>query len=91
MSRVDYAFDGAFVILSSGTGFFDSGNMLLAGTNILRSNEGNGVIQFPGIHSQISSDRSAAEDFGGFQVGVAGIADVTPGGQEISRRFSGNA
>jgi len=81
--RVDYIFGEDFDILSSGDGYFDTGSMVKSGNAILTSHEGNGVIQFSGVHTAITFQVPQAENFGGFQVGIAGVQDPSDDPTEL--------
>ena len=74
----DYNFDQPFTLLKAGTGFFspsDATTLTHPSGNVLRGNEGNGLIQFTGTLSTISWTNPVAETWSGFTVGVAPVPE----------------
>jgi hypothetical protein len=78
---VTYDFDAPFTILNSGTGFWGgsaAGSLFALPGDVLQGNEGHGLIQFQGTFTSISWTIPTAENWHGFQVGLAGPASTVP-------------
>lgn len=69
--------DEDFTILKSGQGYWGgnpAGSLFEDAGNVLRGIEGHGLIQFNGTFTSIDWTVPVAEDWHGFQVGVAAVA-----------------
>ncbi|MEZ6014407.1 MAG: hypothetical protein R3F49_04785 [Planctomycetota bacterium] len=67
-----YVFDRPFVIESVGPGYFGNGPLVALAGNVLEGREGNGLVRFPGEHSELRFTIPVAEYWSGFTVGLAG-------------------
>ncbi|MEK6702141.1 MAG: PEP-CTERM sorting domain-containing protein [Planctomycetota bacterium] len=76
---VDYVFDASFSILSVGQGYWGNGTLVQPASNILRGEEGHGVIQFQGSFTSISFVVPTGEYWHGFSVGMV----PTPGSMAL--------
>lgn len=73
-----FEFTSSFFVLNSGEGFFGNGTLELVPFNILKGNEGNGLIQFIGTYSSISwtAPTPIPFDWSGFTVGIPSESDT---------------
>jgi hypothetical protein len=67
-----YDFDRPFVIEKVGPGYFGNGPLVALAGDVLEGREGNGLIRFPGVHTELRFFAPVAESWSGFTVGVAG-------------------
>lgn len=65
-----YQFDAPFDIVSSGPGYWGNGPLTKLPGNVLRGQEGHGVIQFLGSYTSISWTVPTYENYSGFTIGV---------------------
>lgn len=78
--HVRYDFEDDFDILNSGTGYWggaSTGSLFEETGNVLRGEEGHGIIQFHGTFTSISWTANPAEFWHGFQIGIADVSHVT--------------
>jgi hypothetical protein len=71
--RIGYEFDQAFILLSSGQGFWGgdpNGSLVQLSPTFIEGLEGHGAIEFPGYVESISWEVIGYEDWHGFQIGV---------------------
>ncbi len=71
-SVIEYNFDQAFNLISSGTGFFggDTSSLFKTFENTLAGKSGHGVIQIPGSVTSISWNSAKFNSWQGFTVGI---------------------
>jgi len=77
--HVRYSFDQAFDVINSGAGHWGgagTGSLFEEAGNVLLGIEGHGVIQFTGTFTELTWRTNPGENWHGFQVGIAGVADV---------------
>jgi hypothetical protein len=67
-----YDFDRPFVIEKVGPGYFGNGPLVALPGDVLEGREGNGLIRFPGVHTELRFFAPIAESWSGFTVGLAG-------------------
>lgn len=76
---VDYVFDANFSILSQGQGYWGNGTLAQPEANVLRGEEGHGVIQLQGTFTSISWIVPTGEYWHGMTVGMV----PTPGSMAL--------
>ena len=82
---VSYDFDQPFNVLSFGPGHWGGpGTLTGSAGDVLTGNEGHGAIQFVGSISSISWTTSPAENWHGFQIGIAEQRSVPDGGSAFA-------
>jgi len=74
---VSYNFNATPLLLSQSAGYGGCGSCLSVSSNTLTGTEGNGVVEFVGTFNQLSWTTTGVEQWNGFTVGVAGMADGT--------------
>lgn len=78
-AQASFDFIGASPVLIAGgpSAEYGGSSIIVTGNSVFGS-EGNGTVQFLGTFSSLSWKNPAAENFYGFTVGTAGLADVPP-------------
>lgn len=72
---VTYDFSAPFDVVSTGPGFWGNGPLTELAGDRLQGQEGHGTIQFSGTFTAISWTVPVAENWHGFTVGAAGLAN----------------
>jgi hypothetical protein len=82
-------FDATPVFVAGGPGAeYGGGSITVSGNNVLGT-EGNGTVQFIGTFTSLSWRNPVAEDWYGFNVGVAGVAGAVPEPGEMGMWLAG--